>query len=101
MAFGSAGLRLLPLGAALLLAACGGPDLVRLQPVAELRVEGFDLDVYRSGETFAVVRVTRDYRSEGDFVWAAIRATERVTGCLVLRGTVRGGPERIVGRLDC
>ena len=88
------------LAALALLAACGAPDFDGVRP-AQVRVDGFNLDVYRKGAAFQVVKVTNNYRSESDFAYTALLTAERVTGCVVRRRTVRGGPTRITGRLDC
>ena len=86
--------------AILLLAACGGDPFAGVEPV-RLRVNGFDLDVYRSGDRFQVLLATREYRSERAFVHTATAVTERVTGCSVRLRTMSGGPARLSGRLDC
>ena len=80
------------------LAACAAPPT---EPLAQVRVDGFNLDVFRSGEAFEVRSVTTHWRPERDFAYTAILTAERVTGCRVRRDTLSGGPRRIRGRLDC
>ncbi len=85
-----------------LLAACTPRDEVGFGfAPARVRVDGFNLDVFRRGDRFEVVAATRHLRSERDFVYTAILTAERMTGCAVRRDTVSGGPRRIRGRLDC
>ena len=83
-----------------LLAACGAPDFPATRPVP-VRVNGFELDIYRAGNAVRVVNRSSTFRSEGDFVFTAVPVAERVTGCDVRRDTLSGGPGRITARLRC
>ncbi len=93
-------IHIVPIVLLVVLSACGAPPGDGFAP-ARVRVDGFNLDVTRRGETFEVVAATRHLRPERDFVYTAILTAERVTGCAVRRETVEGGPRRIRGRLDC
>lgn len=87
----------------LLLAACDlSGQMPGYPPPSVLMVEGSQFRIHHDGHRAVAVRIDPDLNPRtGRIQDRAVRAMEEVSGCRVLRHTLRGNATTIRAELDC